>query len=794
MSRKILPLNFKWRYTPEFTDELIAPKFDDKALELVDIPHANKEMPLNYFDERDYQFVSGYRKSFSLPTGMKSAGKRILLHFEGIANCAEVYLNGKFVGEHKGGYTAFVFDVTDVIRVRNNVLTVKVDSTEREDIPPFGNVVDYLCFGGIYREVWLESVNETYIDDIFVRTKNVYISPKKLLDVDITFSDSAKGDIKLDLCDGNNVIATRSCKFEAKVLNIKWQVSGVKLWDIENPNLYTLRVTYNNGEDEKTVRFGFRECEFRKDGFFLNGKKVKIRGLNRHQSYPYVGYAMPASAQIADADTLKYELGCNLVRTSHYPDSIHFLDRCDEIGLLVFTEMPSWQYTGADEEWRNNCIENVRRMVLRDRNHPSIIIWGVRVNEGQDCDELYEKTNAIAHALDDTRPTGGVRNFPQSHLLEDVYTYNDFIHSGGKIALNSPMIVAGPSAPYLVTEHNGHMYPTKSFDNEETRTEHALRHARVLNAAYGNPRTSGAIGWCMADYNTHKDFGSGDRICYHGVLDIFRMPKLAASFYKSQQDKEPVLEVSCDMNIGEHPANQLGQVYAFTNCDYVKLYKNGVYMSTAYPNKKKFPNLPHPPVFADDFIGDALTETEKLNPLAVKFLKPTLVAGCKYGLSIPIPYFALAGLGIVAGGMKISDVVSLVEKYIGGWGDEQVEYRFEGYIDDKLVKTVVKTAVTEAKLQVKADKSELVEDDTYDVTRITLRALDQNGNHLPLANNHVSVKTTDGVEVIGPADFALIGGARAVWVRTTGKSGKATVSIETDNLGSYTVELDVKKN
>ena len=103
--------------------------------------------------------------------------------------------------------------------------------------------------------------------------------------------------------------------------------------------------------------------------------------------------------------------------------------------------------------------------------------------------------------------------------------------------------------------------------------EHALRHARVLNAAYGSSRTSGAIGWCMADYNTHKDFGSGDRICYHGVTDMFRVPKLAAALYASQQDDTPVMEISSSMDIGEHPGSQLGQVYAFTNCDYIKLYK-----------------------------------------------------------------------------------------------------------------------------------------------------------------------------------------------------------------------------
>lgn len=785
--RTMIPVNFGWKYARDFQEAYVSPSFDDTGFATVDIPHANQELPVNYFDEADYQFVSCYRKRFDAPA--LGGDARLLLHFEGVSCYARVYLNGSYVGEHKGGYTAFSFDITQLVEPQGNVLAVVVDSTERPEIPPFGNVVDYLCFGGIYREVWMEVVNEAHMEDVFVRTRDIPLE-KKLLDIDFTFSCKTSGTLGLQVLDGDTVIAERSCTFDAKVLNVKWKVEGLLLWDTDRPQLYTLRAVLNNGQDEQTVRFGVREVRFRKDGFYLNGKKLKIRGLNRHQSYPYVGYAMPASAQRADADLLKYELGCNLVRTSHYPNSKHFLDRCDEIGLLVFTEIPSWQFTG-EGEWRELFLENIRRMILHDRNHPSILLWGVRVNEGQDCDELYLKANAVAHSLDDTRQTGGVRNFPQSHLLEDVYTYNDFIHSGGKIALNSPLVVAGPNAPYLVTEHNGHMYPTKSFDREEVRVEHALRHTRVLNAAYGNDRISGAIGWCMADYNTHKDFGSGDRICYHGVTDIFRVPKLAAAVYASQQDERPVMEVSSSMDIGEHPGSKRGQVYVFTNCDYVKLYKNGVYMSTAYPNRERFPSLPHPPVFADDFIGDALKTKEGLSEEAIRFIKPVLIAGSKYGMSIPPQYFLLAGAGLLAGGLKIKNVVSLVEKYIGGWGDEQVTFTFEGYKDGELVKTVVKTASTQAKLEVRADAVQLAEGDTYDVTRVVLKAVDQNGNRLPFCSEPVTLTASGAVEIIGPRSVSLIGGDVAFWVRTCSREGVGKVTVTTPNMGEYSVEFQV---
>ncbi len=777
-------LNFDWKYNPTFSAEMVEKDYDDSKFQTVDIPHTNKELPLNYFDEKSYQFVSCYRKRFDVK---KNKNMRYILHFEGAAVYSRVYLNGEFIGEYKGAYNAFTFDITDKVKAKDNLLVVELDSTERNEIPPFGNVVDYLVYGGIYREVWLEEVADIYIDNAFVRTLNV-LQPKKVMDIDVTLSESTEGTLTFALFDGEKKIGEKSTDFKGRVINAKWSVEDVKLWDIESPNLYTLTVKLNDS-DEITVRFGFRECRFMKDGFYLNGKKIKIRGLNRHQSYPYVGYAMPASVQKADADLLKYELGVNLVRTSHYPNSVHFLDRCDEIGLLVFTEMPSWQYLG-EGEWRDICLDNVRRMVLRDRNHPSVILWGVRVNEGLDCDEFYAQTNALARELDNTRQTGGVRNMPFSHLLEDVYTMNDFIHSGGAINLLPPAIASGSlKAPYLVTEHNGHMFPTKSFDNEGVRAEHALRHTRVLNSAYGNKRTSGAIGWCMADYNTHKDFGSGDRICYHGVTDMFRVPKMGAAVYRSQQEDKPYLEVTSAMDIGEHPGGTIGDVWVFTNCDYVKLYKNGKYTSTIYPDSSKFKNLPHPPMIASDFIGDSLVTDDGLDPKAAALLTDTLVAAQTKQWKLPPSKFIKAGAAMVVGKIPFNRMFDIVTKYIGGWGNEQITYKFEGYKNDECVATVLRTAVTDLSLDVKADSLVLKEGDTYDATRIQMVALDQNGNRVPFADSSVKVTVKGPAKVIGPTEFPLIGGDRAFWIRTTGEKGDITVTIDAKGIGKKKLEL-----
>lgn len=314
----------------------------------------------------------------------------------------------------------------------------------------------------------------------------------------------------------------------------------VFLWDIHSPHRYLVRTEILvdgiiKDFDERYI--GFRTAVFKKEGFFLNGRYVKIRGLNRHQSYPYFGYAAPESLQRYDADLLKDELGLNAVRTSHYPQSHYFIDECDKKGLLVFTEFPGWQHIG-DKAWKDIAVSNVKEMITEYRNHPSIILWGVRINESVDDDEFYTRTNALAHKLDSTRQTGGVRCNKKMSLLEDVYTYNDFSHTGNNPGCEpKENVTPDMDKAYFVSEYNGHMFPTKPYDSEEHMRDHLIRHAAVLDSVASHRDIAGSFGWCMFDYNTHKDFGSGDRICYHGVMDMFRNEKPAAYIYAAQSEK-----------------------------------------------------------------------------------------------------------------------------------------------------------------------------------------------------------------------------------------------------------------
>ncbi len=789
-------LNYDWHYKSDYNENYLENSFDDSSFDLVNIPHTNRILDYNYFDEAEYQFVSCYRKKLYIASEL--SGKALLLKFEGVSSYAKVYLNGSFIGEHSGGYTPFEIDISDKVQYgKYNLLAVVCDSTEKEDIPPFGKVIDYLVYGGIYREVWLEIRERAYIKDIFVRTYDV-LAPEKTLDIDIELSQAYQDmyvEFKINDAEKRLVSQFSYSMGNSSRGNIRGKVSNVTIWDIENPVLYTIEARLKINQtviDSWETRFGFREAVFRPGGFYLNGEKIKLIGLNRHQSYPYVGYAMPESAQKKDADLLKYELGVNMVRTSHYPQSRHFLDRCDEIGLLVFEEIPGWQHVGK-EKWKALSYQNVRDMILRDRNHPSIVLWGVRINESADNDEFYHNTNKIAHELDNTRQTGGVRNFKDSNLLEDVYTYNDFMHNGSNSALELPSKVTKANAPYLVTEHNGHMFPTKRFDNEGRRLEHALRHMRVLDTMMGSNRISGAIGWCMSDYNTHKDFGSGDRICYHGVSDMFRIPKLAWYVYASQQDMVPVLELSSSMDIGEHSGGDIGTVYAFTNCDYIKLYKDNEFIKIFYPDRKQFPNMKHAPIKIDDFIGDLLTKYENITDKDSLRMKSVLRDVSKFGMNLPFGSKLLMGRLMLKYKLTMDDGLRLFGTYVSNWGGQRISFRFEGYKNGEMVKSITKTTLETSHLSAEADNSVLVEADTYDVTRIVLKVTDQNGNIMNYANDAMVIETEGPIEIIGPKCIALIGGVRAFWIKSKGSSGKGVVSIKSEKYRNEQILFEVIK-
>ena len=695
----------------------------DSQFESVVLPHTNKLFSHRHVDNNTYQFISTYRKRFHLPE--PRANRRVFIDFDGAMLVSEVFLNGAALGIYKGGFNLFSFELTDFLVDGENVLSVYLDSNERKDVPPYGELVDYLTFGGIYRDVYLRMVEPVYIKHVFARPVDVLTAPR--LECDIQLSDTAADTcLECVLSDSAGQIITQSrTSVTEKAFTINLPDSfKVSLWSPENPALYDLKVNLFQGEtllDAITERIGFRHAEFRQDGFFLNGKRLKLVGLNRHQTYPYIGAAAPARLQRQDADILKYELGCNIVRTSHYPQSPHFLRHCDEIGLLVFEEIPGWQHIG-DEAWQELVLRDVRAMIERDRNHPAIILWGVRINESADDDELYTRTNALAHELDPTRQTGGVRNLRGKVFQEDVFTFNDFTN-----AVVDPQYV-----PYLITEFGGHTFPTKIWDHEERRCEHALLHVRVMDLQFGRDDVAGAIGWCAFDYNTHQHFGSGDRICHHGVMDIFRLPKWAGYFYKSQRPPQEavVLQSATIWSVGDRSGGGVNPLIVFSNCDEIEVFAGEEYMGRFVPDREHYPHLKHPP-FVVEWIAD--------DP----------------------------------------------------WGSWMKDLRVAGYLNGQVAaEQRFDASHLPNELELTPDTTELYADGS-DMTRIAVRITDCYGNVLPFILSVVQFEITGEAELIGENPMPLIGGQGAVYVKAGLHPGQVTVKAQALTSLHAAVTLDL---
>jgi beta-galactosidase len=743
--RSVVAFNESWTFREGFSP---ADAGRPQEGQIVTLPHNAVELPFNYFDEKSYQRAFTYQKILNWSDDF--AGREVSLIFDAAMADAVVYLNGEEIVAHKDGYTPFEARLTGRLKHGENLLTVKIDGSENPEIPPFGGRIDYLTYAGIYRDVWLKLAAPVSIANIKVETGSV-LADLKSATVRCDFANpqnlAFKGTVAVILrtADGT-VLASEQAETSGGSVTVAFdRLADISLWDLDNPALYTAEVELatDHGSDSLTATFGFRTAAFTAEGFLLNGRKLKLRGLNRHQAFPYVGYAMGRSAQERDAEIMKQTLKCNIVRTSHYPQSKWFLEHCDRIGLLVFEEIPGWQHIGG-KEWQQESIRNVRRMIERDWNHPSIIIWGVRINESQDSHDFYAETNRLARELDPTRQTGGVRYITESEMLEDVYTMNDFILGNEELpGANRPRTPLRPQqentglskdVPYLITEFGGHMYPTKIYDQEQRQAEHVRRHLEVLNAAYGDPSISGAIGWCMFDYNTHSDFGSGDRICYHGVMDMFREPKFAAYAYASQCEpsEEVVMKPVTIWARGERNIGGALPLIVLTNCDEVEL-RYGSLTKRLGPDRETFPHLPHPPVVFDhrNFTPDEL----------------------------------------------------------GVWGMEWEDVQFTGYIGGKPVaalKMVANPLPTTLQVEADADTLRAGERDTV---RVIVRALDQAGSRLPFLNDIVTIKVDGPARMIGPQVIAFQGGTTGFWLQATGEVGAITIEASSSRFANRKLTL-----
>ena len=405
--RQVYNFNPGWRFFRGDVRGAEAVNFDDRSWNVVSTPHTVELMPAEGSGCRNYQGPAWYRKHFVLPAETK--GQRVVLHFEAAMGKQILYLNGKRIQEHLGGYLPFTLDLTanGVQAGDSCLLAVFTDNSDDKSYPPGKRqyTLDFAYHGGIYRDVWMIAKSPVAITDaidsqivggggVFVhfdkiseKSAQVYVNTE--VQNDDARSESVTVETTLTDADGK-VIKRSSGKLslkpgEKKSIRQQMEVKNPTLWSPDTPYLYRVQSRIKKGNksiDGGITRVGIRLAEFRgKDGFWLNGKPFgQLVGANRHQDFAYVGNALPNSQQWRDAKRLR-DAGCTIIRVAHYPQDPAFMDACDELGLFVIVATPGWQYWNKDPKFGELVHQNTREMIRRDRNHPSVLMWEPILNE-----------------------------------------------------------------------------------------------------------------------------------------------------------------------------------------------------------------------------------------------------------------------------------------------------------------------------------------------------------------------------------------------------------------------------
>lgn len=740
-----------WLFGGRLTDPAATqPGFDDSGFDRVTVPHTVVPLSWRDWEPSTWEDVWIYRRHFDLPESFRD--QRVFVDFEGVLSAATPWLNGKELGSRLGGYLPFSYEVTGQLLDRDNVLAVVVDSRWLP-VPPSGHPggsaeVDYMQPGGIYRSVSLRAVPRVFVADVFARPVSVLDPECRRVDVECTLDASvaapdAEVDVELRSAGGavvarETVAAGVSAPGRATASVTLSSLGEVALWDVDSPHLYDVVVVLRidgTAVHERRTRIGFREARFENDGFFLNGRRVKLFGINRHQIYPFTGMAMPDRVQRRDAEILRREFNCTIVRCAHYPQAAAFLDACDELGMLVYEEIPGWQYVG-DADWQALVVRDVGEMIRRDRNRPSVVTWGVRINESANFPELYSRTDSLAKQLDPSRQTSGAMRgdlYSTVDYAHDMFAYNDYRHTAEGATLQPPL----PGVPYLVTEAIGSLAGPSFYrrtDSQAVQARHAYLHAQVHNQAAADDRYAGLVAWQAFDYDSMN--GRIDhRLKCNGIGDTFRVPKLGAAIYQAQVDPlvRPVIAPAFYWDFGpSSPVDGPGpSAMICSNCERLDVFVGGELRARVTPDVAGFGDLAYPPSFVDL----SVSETSRA--------------------ALP-------------------------------------ELRIDGYVGESLVLSRRFASDPSAdRLSVVADDAALVADGV-DATRVVFRAVDGFGAPRPYAGGEVALEVSGPGVLVGDNPFAFgdHGGVGAVWVRTrAGEAGTIGLTATHPLLGSGSVRI-----
>ena len=746
-------MNTNWLFGGRYTSGSETSSYDDSNFAPVTVPHTVVPLSWKNWNYLAWQQVWIYRRHFS-GAGLLDPdrpGNRILVDFNGVMVNATVSVNDHVVATHQGGYLPFSAELTGKVTGAGNVLSVVVDS-RCMPVPPVGvgrgpASVDFFQPGGIYRDVRLRVLPQVFLADLFARPTDVLgFQPRVDIEcaLDSAVTEHSEGTLLVQLFDGPRQIAAQTLAVMADspgTSTARLSLTGfgpVGLWSPDHPRLYTVQATLNFpgiGRHTLSRRIGFREASFRPDGFFLNGKRLQLFGLNRHQLYPYAGMAMGARAQRMDAEILKNEFNCNMVRGSHYPQSPAFLDACDELGLMVWEEAPGWHNVSSMAAWQDAVVRDVRDMVIRDRSRPSVIIWGTRLNECKNFPGLWAATRQAARELDSTRPSSGAMAFHEDRTWnEGVFAYNDYGTNDktGNVALKAPI----RGLPYLVSEAVGvESVKPQHFswtDPPAWLAHQAAMHGQAQSQARSNPGYAGLLAWAGFDYGSLLGPGPYD-IKWAGVADGFRVPKPGAAMYQTQGDPavRPVIVPVFFWEAGGAVPAPAQTAMIASNCERLEVFIGGRRVANAQPatNSPLYGGLAHPPF---------LVRLPKRLPK-------------------PAPDLLIRGF---VGGQPVAQL--RMSAHPGG---------------DALAMAVDDATIS-------ADGS--------DATRVVFRAIDAFGNQRRYGGGQVALTLSGPAVLLGdnPFEFGQYGGLGAVWIRSlAGRPGPITLTASHPLLGQAEVQV-----
>jgi len=614
---KIVNINKGWQFKRLESEPINA------QWQLVNLPHTPKIEPLVVNEQ--WQGTAWYQKELVLDAKWKN--KKIFIKFEGAMSHAQVWLNDKKVAEHLGGYLPFTIDLTDDINFEiENILKVKLANIDNPTIGPKPlATLDFNTYGGLYRDVNLIIKNPLHITDEIhadkVASGGVFVTFPQI-DVVKSVVD-VKTHIANEYADNKDFMLKQKLLFEGvlvaqttneiitlaagsdKQYSQQLTVNDAQLWSPKSPNLYQLvSEVYLDNEliEQKKTRIGLRQFAFNEQHqLLINGEVTLLRGVNRHQEYPHVGYATSHQADYRDAVKIK-SAGFDYVRLSHYPHSKAFMDAADELGLVLLDAILGWQYYADTPEFKAQIQQTCRDLIRRDRNHASVLAWECSLNESAMPEPFVEQLKTVVHQEDPTRLAAGW--LPEFDIYLQARQHRQKHYET-------------PTKPYSVSEYGDWEYYAQNAGlnqdawadlKEEERTSRQLlnsgearllQQARNLQEAHNDNFKTPAFSdsyWVMFDYNR----GYSPDLEASGIMSIHRLPKYSYYFYQSQRDAS---EYSLQFDSGpmvfiasEWQKKSSALVRVFSNADEVELWLNEKLISRNTPSQDKYSShLAHAP-------------------------------------------------------------------------------------------------------------------------------------------------------------------------------------------------------